>query len=110
MYEQLELPIDAADPAPGEAPAPVPIYEARPLPIEPAPFARWLLGQQDRGGLVGALAKAARGDTGFPRKGTANDVRARLASAGAEGDMFEAVDDAERLWLCDAGAAGDDRY
>ncbi len=62
-------------------------------------FGRWLLNQKDRDGWVGDLAKAARTDPKFPRDGDPNAVRARLRDTMAEGDMFEAVDDAESDWL-----------
>lgn len=67
----------------------------------PAPrmaFGRWLLAQQERAEGVGALAAAARTDPGFPRNGTANEVRARLMRLGADGDAFEQVDEAECSW------------
>jgi hypothetical protein len=112
MYEQLELLIDRPDetaatlsqrpevrpspPAPVPAPAPA---IAPPEADPPRPFGAWLLAQQDRRGLIGALAKAAKADGGFPGRGDPDAVRSRLAMAGAEGDMFEAVDDAEAAWL-----------
>ncbi len=68
-------------------------------PAERGPFGRWLLRQVDREGLIGELAKAARADPGFPKDGDPEAVRARLRLAMAEGDMFEAVDDAEMDWL-----------
>ncbi len=58
-------------------------------------FGRWLLTQKDRDGWVGDLAKAAKLDPKFPRDGDPEGVRARLREMMAEGDMFEAVDDAE---------------
>lgn len=66
---------------------------------ERGPFGRWLLRQVDREGLIGKLAKAGRADPGFPKDGDPEAVRARLRLAMAEGDMFEAVDDAELDWL-----------
>ena len=65
-------------------------------------FGAWLLGQTRRGGLIGNLAEAATKDRGFPKGRSPEDVRARLRAVMAEGDMFEAVDDAEMAW---AGAA-----
>ena len=62
------------------------------------PFGRWLLVQKDRGDWIDDLAKAAREDRGFPKFGDPEEVRKRLASFGAPGDMFEALDDAERVW------------
>jgi hypothetical protein len=64
---------------------------------ERGPFGRWLLRQPEEG-LRAALIKAAKADRGFPKDGDADAVRARLNSFGAEGDMFEAVDDAELDW------------
>lgn len=67
-------------------------------PAERGPFGRWLLRQIDQDGMIGELAKAARADPGFPKDGDADAVRARLRLAMADGDMFEAVDDAELDW------------
>jgi len=65
-------------------------------PVERVPFGTWLLEQGNRRGTLGELAKAARLDRLFPRKGHADAVRARFSAAGADGDAFEALDDAER--------------
>jgi hypothetical protein len=62
------------------------------------PFGEWLLQQRDRTGWVGDLVASARADPKFPKKGSPDDVRARLRAVMAEGDMFEAVDDAEADW------------
>ncbi|MBB5685437.1 YozE family protein [Sphingobium boeckii] len=62
-------------------------------------FGTWLLSQQDHEGWIGALAKAAKSDRRFPRAGDPDAVRKHLSEAQAEGDMFEAVDDAENLWI-----------
>lgn len=62
-------------------------------------FGAWLLTQRDREGWVGELVKAARADPQFPKRGDPEDVRKRLRDTMAEGDMFEAVDDAETDWL-----------
>jgi hypothetical protein len=71
-------------------------------PDEPVPFAAWLLDQSKRSGTLGELARAAKLDRAFPGSGSADDVRARFNAAGADGDAFEALDDAEReydqLW------------
>lgn len=64
---------------------------------ERGPFGRWLLRQPEEGSLA-ALIKAARADRGFPKDGSPDDVRATLNSFGAEGGMFEAVDEAELDW------------
>ena len=67
--------------------------EARP------PFGEWLLKQKDRDGWIGELVEAARQDRGFPRGGDPEAVRKRLREVQAEGDMSQAVDDAELDWL-----------
>jgi hypothetical protein len=67
---------------------------------EREPFGRWLIAQKDRGDWIDALADAARKDPRFPRNGSPDDVRGHLNAMQAEGDMFEAVDDAEADWLC----------
>jgi hypothetical protein len=61
-------------------------------------FGMWLIGQHGRPGWVGELAKAAKADRTFPRQGDPDAVRLHLNKMQAESDMFEAVDDAERLW------------
>jgi len=68
------------------------------VPAERGPFGRWLLQQEHTKGLVGQLAKCAKADPAFPRDGDPDAVRARLSAVMAEGDMFEAVDDAEMDW------------
>jgi hypothetical protein len=88
------------------APQPAPALlvaepEAEPVEGEPVeavalPFGGWLLEQGNRRGTLGELAKAARLDRQFPRKGSVEEVRARFNAAGADGDAFEALDDAER--------------
>jgi hypothetical protein len=67
-------------------------------PAERGPFGRWLLMQAERGGLVGDLAKGAMADRGFPRDGDPEAVRKRLSMLQADGDMFEALDEAELDW------------
>lgn len=64
------------------------------------PFGAWLLDQHKRDGFIGSLAKGMRADRAFPRSGTVDDVRKHLSSIRAEGDAFEALDDAETDWLC----------
>ena len=63
------------------------------------PFGRWLLAQRDRGDWVDDLANAARGDRTFPKDGDPEAVRAHLRAQQADGDTFQAVDDAEMDWL-----------
>ena len=62
-------------------------------------FGAWLLKQKDREDWVGTLAKGAKADPQFPRNGSPEDVRKRLRDTMAEGDMFEAVEDAEAAWM-----------
>lgn len=67
---------------------------AKPTPA----FGEWLSKQTSRGGFVGQLATAAAGDRRFPKTGDAEAVRTYLRAAMADGDMFDAVDDAEADW------------
>lgn len=62
------------------------------------PFGQWLVSQQDRGDWIDELAAAARGDRTFPRKETPDQVRQHLSTRGADADVFEQIDDAERWW------------
>ena len=62
-------------------------------------FGAWLLKQVDRGDWVDGLANAARADRSFPKHGDPETVRKHLRAAGADGDTFQAVDDAELDWL-----------
>lgn len=62
-------------------------------------FGRWLLAQKDRGDWIDALAAAARADRTFPKDGDPEAVRAHLRAAQADGDTFQAVDDAELDWM-----------
>ncbi|MBW6523413.1 hypothetical protein KZ810_07870 [Sphingomonas sp. RHCKR47] len=61
-------------------------------------FGAWLRVQVDREGLVGQLVAGAKADRRFPRDGSPEDVRRHLAAMQAEGDLFEAVDEAEIDW------------
>lgn len=82
--------------APGVA-AKAEVQSKAAVPIVPPPlsFVKWLLAQNKRGGAIGDLAKAARLDPLFPKDGNADAVRARFSKAGADGDAFAALDDAE---------------
>ncbi|MBW8911282.1 MAG: hypothetical protein JF564_05205 [Sphingomonas sp.] len=62
------------------------------------PFGRWLLAQKDRGDWVDGLANAARADRMFPKDGDPEAVRKHLRTQQADGDTFQAVDDAETDW------------
>lgn len=61
-------------------------------------FGRWLLAQRDRGDWVDDLANAARADRTFPKDGDPEAVRAHLRKQQADGDVFQAVEDAEIDW------------
>lgn len=63
-----------------------------------AAFGAWLLKQSSRGGFVGQLAAVAATDRRFPKTGDPEAVRAYLRGAMADGDMFDAVEDAEADW------------
>lgn len=63
------------------------------------PFGAWIIAQVDGHGLIGDLVKAAKADRKFPRNGTPEDVRKHLSAMQADGDMFEAVDEAETDWM-----------
>lgn len=71
--------------------------KARAMPREP--FGRWLLAQTDRGDWIDDLARAARTDPAFPKDGDPEAVRKRLDQRGADGEMYERLDDAELDWL-----------
>lgn len=62
-------------------------------------FGAWLLQQRDREGWIGQLVEAARKDPQFPRKGSPDEVRKRLNEMQADGDLHQAIDDAELDWL-----------
>ncbi|MBW8745071.1 MAG: hypothetical protein JF628_12155 [Sphingomonas sp.] len=67
----------------------VPAVETR------ASFGEWLL-KQAKPGALGDLAKAARLDRQFPKRGSADDARVHFSAVGADGDAFAALEDAER--------------
>ena len=71
-----------------------------PLPA----FGAWLAKQTGRTGFVGQLADAAASDRRFPKSGDPEAVRAYLRGAMADGDMFDAVDDAEADWRAEVAA------
>ena len=108
---QLQITIDrieAAPERPAPPPAPAVAPEAPPrsvymedryaAPARPA-FGAWLVKQKGKGGLIGQLAEGAAADRAFPKDGDVEAVRARLRAVMADGDMYEAVDDAESAWL-----------
>jgi hypothetical protein len=63
------------------------------------PFGRWLIGQVEREGAVGELARAAKADSKFPRDGDFEAISRRLNELQAEGEMHVALEDAELAWL-----------
>ena len=63
------------------------------------PFGTWLLHQQNRTGWLGDLVAAAKADPDFPAKGGPRAVYERLNQRGADGEMFEAIEEAEAEWL-----------
>ena len=67
-------------------------------PADSVPFGTWLVAQVHRSDWISDLAKAAKADRGFPRDGDPDSVRSHLSGKQADGDMLEAVDDAERIW------------
>lgn len=62
-------------------------------------FGAWLGVQKDRDGLVGQLIAGMKADRRFPRDGSPEDVRKHLSTMQADGDLFEAVDEAETDWM-----------
>jgi len=62
------------------------------------PFGRWLLTQRDRGDWIDGIADAARADRTFPKDGDPEAVRAHLRKQQADGDAFQALEDAESDW------------
>ncbi len=63
------------------------------------PFGSWLIKQhQHRRDWIAGLAKVAKADHRFPKAGDVDQVRDYLGKQGADGDAFEALDDAEREW------------
>jgi hypothetical protein len=87
----LYPPIERASPAVRAA-----IVDGTLNPSTSAPFGAWLVDQAKRPGMLGELAKAVKLDRRFPKTGSVEDVRRHFGSIGAEGDAFEALDDAER--------------
>lgn len=97
VWQDISKPIDygAFNPAPPDA-------RLRPVgrtktQEERGPFGRWLVDQPEEG-LRAGLIKAARLDRQFPLDGGPDEVRARLHACAADGDMFEACDEAELDW------------
>ena len=93
---QMELGMVVLPPMPFAPPIRSILPEARVMEERPMPFGEWLLSQAKRPGLIGELAKAAKLDRSFLKAGTADAIRARFSAVGADGDAFEALEDAER--------------
>ncbi len=92
--EQMELHM-----VPAAAEAALPVRREQPSAGHtPESFAEWLLGQSKQPGMVGELARAARLDHAFPRRGGVGAVRMHLCRTGADGDVFVALEDAERVF------------
>ena len=72
--------------------------QERYIPEPPPAFGAWLVRQGTRNRLVGSLAAAAGADRRFPRQDDPEAVRTYLRNAMADGDMFDAVEDAEADW------------
>jgi hypothetical protein len=68
-------------------------------PADRGPFGRWLMRQEGKTDAMRMLVDAAKRDPQFPRDGDPEAVRARLRVCMAEGDLFDAVDDAEMDWM-----------
>lgn len=62
-------------------------------------FAGWLRAQAGRDDWIGELARVAAGDDAWPAEADPDGLRAYLSLANAQGDQFEALDDAELEWL-----------
>lgn len=62
-------------------------------------FAAWLLAQTGRADPIGLLARAAVGDCRFPKHGDVDEVSRRLNEVGADGDVHQALEDAELDYL-----------
>ena len=90
--------VTRVEPSVASLPPSAPVVIAPPPPAMSEPtqsFSSWLFDQAKRPGLIGELAKAAKLDRQFPKNGSVDDVRARFSAAGADGDAFMALEDAE---------------
>ena len=96
--EQLRVPDRPIATEPAPAVPRLPSVGGEPAATQRPCFATWLLDQNRAPGLIGELARAGRADTRFPRKGSADDVRAYFGKMGADGDAYSALDDAERAY------------
>ncbi len=96
---QCSAPTPAPTPLPAELPPVVGQFDDV-VEAEPArqPFGAWLLEQANSKGWIADLAKWAKSDRGFPKNGSVEDVRKRLTAVYAEGDAYEALEDAKLSW------------
>ena len=62
-------------------------------------FGRWLLAQRDRGDWVDGSVQCRSRRSRVSQNGDPEAVRAYLRNAQADGDTFQAIDDAELDWL-----------
>ena len=62
-------------------------------------FGTWLLKHAKREDWIGTLAAQAKADHRFRLTTTPDELRKLMQESGAEGDHFEALDDAEASWL-----------
>jgi hypothetical protein len=94
--------VEAFEPPSMAAPPITPVI-AHEVPIEADPerpsFGAWLLAQRGRRGAMGELIEGARRDPAFPKAGDPDAVRGRLEAVQAEGEVFAALDAAEREWF-----------
>ena len=81
-------------------PEPITLAHAEDAEWGGPPFGSWLVKQhQHKRDWIAELAKAAKADHRFPKAGSVDQVREYLTKQGADGDAFEALDDAETEWL-----------
>ncbi|WP_278392040.1 YozE family protein [Sphingobium yanoikuyae] len=67
--------------------------------VSKPPFGQWLIEQENREGAIGELAKHAKADRSFPKSGTVKDVWKRLNTMQVEGDLYDAMEEAELDYL-----------
>lgn len=67
--------------------------------IAEQPLGRWLLAQVSREDAIGALARAAKADSKFPKDGDFEAISRRLNELQAEGETHVALEEAEGAWL-----------
>lgn len=63
------------------------------------PFGEWLISQEKCGAWWADLAKAAKADRGLPRGASPEQFMQRFKEHGADPEMFEMLEDAERAWI-----------